>query len=296
MRNIFTILVLFTLGSCSKIPVEAQHVITKYATVLPIPPRPNDTAYVIFKIGQSNDAGRVDVSTFYVGGNAYLADPMIYNGDSGIIRRWVATAGGDNGMQVIEAGLTTSDNNTNDQAGIQPYLAYQLIDYKNTNIYFFQGAEGGESIIQWSQSVREKWKFCDSGFASMRAYLEGQGKIVKVVATIWIQGETDFDATPMDSTVYKGHLDSVLYYSRLWTDTPDLPFIMVQAMDCQTAVTNLADLQACQQTWAWTNVGDGVHFMGKGVDDDDCLGDNLHYALTKYLTLGERIFQLIKDW
>lgn len=293
MKKTLTILVLlFTLGGCTK---AQNYLLTKYGTVLPKPTPEGDTAFILYNAGQSNDAGRVDVSTNFVGAWAYLAGKINLNNDTAWIRSYNTTAVDQ--WEHMESGYNTSDDSSVslDRAGIQPYFAYEWLEYRGKDIYWFQSAEGGNAITQWTQSVRAPYRFSDSGLNGIRTRFEAEGKVVKFIGAVWIQGESDGGT---DTTTYKTQLDSLEKLTRIWMHDADstVPFIVVQMIDCQTGVTLLSDLQAAQANWVVKRqlLGKAVHIMAKGIDDDGCQ-DTLHFDWGKQQTLAERIFQLLKN-
>lgn len=290
MVRILTILFLLLCSQCTK---PQNYLLTNFGHVkpLPSPPAAPDTAYVFWLGGQSNAAGRVNVVDV---DTSWMLDPAIYSGDTVWTRNYDPSPDDDNGWEVLEGGVNTGD--LANRIGMQPMLGKRLAQYKGKNIYLLQATQGNAGIINWTGGgAYDMHNYCDTAIPSARAFLEARGLYVKFVAAIWYQGESNCITT--DTTQYKAELDDMLDLIRDWTATPALPFIEVQLLDCQTDVTCLADMQLCQQTWAWTNVGNGVHLLPKSVGPDECLVDNIHAAFQQVsVSMPEWIFQLIKDW
>jgi hypothetical protein len=290
MKLGFKLLVLaLILASCTKGQDLILRGRTVFKNVSDEPPTPpNDTVSIYLIFGQSNAAGRTNVTTNYVSSYAYLADPIILDGDTAFIRGYGSNY---SSLDVLEAGVNSSDDMNDNRAGIQPLLGYNLIDYRNENVYFIQSALGGMAAFNWTTSSNPIYKWGDSTCADVRADFEAIGKIPVFKAFIWIQGETDGGS---DTATYRTRLNQMKTISRDITETPDLPFILVQMIDCQSGVTDLAKLQALQSLWVSENASDNVYILEKGVDTDTCQ-DTLHFTFDKYLGLTERIFQLIKN-
>lgn len=243
-----------------------------------------DTAYIILNMGQSNDAGRNAVSTNYIGMWAYLADTIKVSGKYGYIRNYL---GEDYQFKPLKAAHNAADGLDRNQAGFQPKLMYDMVSYKNRDLYMLQSSQGGKKIVNWDDASQVIAIWTDTSIASVRSMFLSQGKYPKFIACVWIQGESDGGNF---ATSYGNALRRVISKTRTQTANPTLPFIIVEMTDCQTGVTNLAALQAKQEEVALDSYN---YLIGKG-GAGGCQ-DNLHFNFERQRYISDQIFAIIKD-
>lgn len=267
------------LGSCTK----AQDLILRGRTVFkdaaPSTPVDADTIYALINAGQSNDAGRALTSEF----TSYGLNGLITNGTrSAYTKNYMLN---DSLYEVLETGVNSSDRAG--EGGVQVFIGDSWINYRDRDLYIIQSAEGGRPITDW-QAVRPKWHFIDSSVSSLEDMAAAQGKVVKWLGMVWIQGETQGGT---DSATWRLEANSLFARTRAITRA-DLPVIIVQALDCQSAVSGLSALQAVQ-----ASVASGTYniLIPKSVGPNTCKVDNLHYGVAQYDATADAIFQYIKD-
>lgn len=223
--------------------------------------------------GQSNAAGRVNVSGL-TGGNAYLADLITIGEHSAYIMDYASTP---DDFEIIEAGVNTGDG-TN-QFGCQPKLGYDLINALGRDVFLMQCAEGGKAISNWN----------DGG--DYMEYIKAKTDAVKLSDPlalfkyfVWIQGESDGGGAGYDAKLRN-------LIARMRRDiSPNLIFIIVQMIDCQSGVSSLAGLQSQQ---ASVSAESSKNFLvAKGSPYDGCQ-DSLHFNLSKQLDISDKVRDII---
>lgn len=267
---------------------------TKFHSVIntpgedPPPDVPNDTAYVLMYWGQSNTPGRAPTSQL-TGPLAYLNTAMINDDDTVFIKSYQTVNQSSYG--VFQTGINNSDEGaTTNVYGSNVKLAYDWLQWSGKDLFIFQGGKGGQNIVQWSQAVREMYRYCDTGWTAFLAQLAATGRPIKILATIWIQGESNGGG---DTTTYKTNLGVVKGLARTRAANANLPFFEVQMITCQTSVASLANLQLAQQTWAWSNAGDNVYFFPETVGAT--CQDALHFSGPYQRALSDRFLAKIQE-
>ena len=91
--------------------------------------------------------------------------------------------------------------------------------------------------------------------------------------------------------VYAAKLRNLINDLRIYTGTPDLAFIIVQMIDCQTGMTGLVDIQTAQLD---VSGDDNVFLVSKGSGPNTCR-DTLHFSDEKYMDVADEVFEIIKD-
>lgn len=243
-----------------------------------------DTAYIILNIGQSNASGRNPVSTNYTGMWAYLADTVKIGGKYGYIRGYQADSAA---FAPLKAAHNASDGYDRNQAGYQVKLMYDMVSYKSRDLYLIQSAQGGKKIVNWDDASQVIAIWTDSTIASVRSMFLAQGKYPKFIAAIWTQGESDGGNF---ATSWGNALRRIITKTRTQTANATLPFIIVEMIDCQTGVTNLAALQAKQE-----EIGAETHNYLIGKSGAGGCQDNLHMNFERMRYVSDQIFNIIKD-
>ena len=232
-------------------------------------------------MGQSNAAGRMlsaDLSPTY----SELIGPMVVDGYTATI---LNKAINPDTYATMEAGVNTSDAVS--KLGMQPKFAYEMLGYGNEDFKFIQCAYGGTPIELYQYGTANFTWFTDAvRDAKIDAASRGNEFVLKSLT--WIQGESHGG----DSTaVYAAKLRTLISNIRIYTGSPDLAFIIVQMIDCQTGVTGLSAIQAAQADVAGD---DNVYLVSKSSGPDTCR-DTLHFSDAKYVDVGYEVFEIVKD-
>lgn len=235
-----------------------------------------------FGIGQSNKAGRM-YSSDLVGELAYLAPPIEVGGNKGYI---INKALGINEFQQMEAGVNTSDNAG--QMGDQPKLAYNMVDYTGKDFYYIQVAYGGTPIENYIKGSANFDYVIDKA-RELRYTASQNNQVARFRSITFIQGESNGGD---NSGIYEGKLRQMIADYRTFLQSPDLVFIIVQMIDCQTGVVNLAQLQQAQFNVSQDSVNN--YLIAKESAPQTCR-DPLHFSNEKYLDVSDKVFEIIKD-
>jgi len=216
--------------------------------------------------GQSNAAGRIAASSF----DAELQNPIEINGKKAYIRDYFNCP--DN-FEILEAGVNTSDDVA--KAGIQPKLAYDLVTALQKDVYFLQCAEGGKAISNWADGSAYFTYIVDTTNEIKALYPNARFNHF-----IWIQGESDGGGG------YDDDLRDLITRVRA-NINPNIIFIIIQMIDCQTLVTNLSTLQAEQAEVA------GESGLNRLIAKSGSCIDGYHFDLAKYNSIADECFQII---
>lgn len=234
-----------------------------------------------FFAGQSNLAGRGPV-TDLTGDLLYLKAPIILESNTAYIRNRALT---DTNTEIIEAGVNTSD--TSNMFGIQPEIAYRMLEYKKKNYNMIQCAYGGTPISNYVYGSNN-FSWLTQVARELRYQLRDNNQILRIPYFVWIQGESNAG----DLSTYKETLIQMISDYRLRLGQPDMVFIIGQMIDCQTAVPNLAQLQQIQ-----LEVSQEVNnclLIPKTLATNTCV-DPLHWSTNYYISAGNYVFEQIKD-
>lgn len=243
-----------------------------------------DTAYIIINLGQSNATGRNAVSTNYVGSWAYLADTIKKDGFYGYIRGYLSDSAE---FAPLKAAHNAADGYDRNQAGFQPKLMYDMVDYKNRDIYLIQSAQGGKKLTNWDTDGQPLAVWTDTAITDVKADFLAAGIYPKFLACVFIQGESDGGNF---ATSWANGVKRVAADVRTYTGNGALPFIVVEMIDCQTGVTNLAALQAAQE-----GLASEPNFYLIGKSGAGGCQDNLHFNFERQRYVADQIFAIIKD-
>lgn len=234
--------------------------------------------------GQSNAQGRAAADS--INNYAGLPGPQTYNGHNA----WVLNERY-NPMEfdTLEAGENLGDV-SNFRWGVQPQLAYDLLRYKNTDLYFLQNATGGQAIYRWYEPSNQfMWDSLTNLIDRAEAYATANSKTIRYKGFIWIQGESDAEAT-FDSAYYVGAALDLFADVRSYTYTPNLKCVIVQLNDCQ-ALDSLVQFQEVQQVIADADANN-ILIPKNAVY---ACQDALHFSPITYVNIAKAIYEAIKD-
>lgn len=246
------------------------------------PPQPSNEIDYYILMGQSNMVGRA-LSSELINELAYLAAPVTINGNSAFIINRYAN---DSEYQILQAGVNTQDE-ANPNFGIQPELAYRMVEYKQKDIYFIQCALGGTRIDAYRYGT-SNFTWVQEQIIAAKIAANAQGKVARFKSVIWIQGESNGGD---NSGIYEGGLRGLVNECRIYFQEPELLFVIGQMIDCQTGVNNLSLLQ---DTQALVAQDENNALLAKGDGPQTCR-DTLHWSTDKYIDAANDAFELIKD-
>lgn len=271
----FSILLAGNSIQCQKIHRNIKTVLINAAPIT----QPLDTLYYYIIAGQSNAAGRV----IYTNWTAPYAGKIKTATHTAFTKNSALNPGS---FDTLETGTNTSDQ-VGYSAG-QPNLGYDLINYKNRDVYFIQSALGGQAITAWDVG-QYLGDWLDSSITLVQSRAITAGKRSAFKGMIWIQGETGGGG---DTATYHSKCNALFARIRAEANTPNLPIYIVQMKDCQTGVSSLGPLQDVQASiGAQTN----NVLVGKTDTPPNSCQDNLHFDFLTQAAIWTFIFNLIKD-
>jgi hypothetical protein len=287
MIRIYLILSIFLFAgdSCTKAQNIQLHGVIRDS----FPPPVTDQYLDIYIImGQSNSQGRATSSDLVLDLYKYLSYPMQWwYTKSYIINQTYNPMA----YAQLQAGVNTTDAGSQaGKWGIQPKLAWELMRYKNRDIYFLQNSLGGTEINLWRPSGGFMMDSLELLVTRTNAYAVSLGKTARYKAAVWWQYEQDvFNGT--DSTTYINALRTVISDTRSYTGNSTLPFLIVQGLACQVAGGNFNSLYSNIQVIVGA---ESNNYLVPALGTETC-SDAAHASAATYVLKSSQIFNLIKD-
>ncbi|MBC7509387.1 MAG: hypothetical protein H7320_11675 [Ferruginibacter sp.] len=244
----------------------------KIYNALPVLPPPLDTARIVVITGQSN------ANSHGQNLSAQFTSPIIRT------KHWDTTA--KLFTNYSSFGLTTTGLNT--QTG-----GLQVSKY-NDSIFCIKIVQGSLAISNWSDLKGSLKLALDSALIQSIRTLRVQGKYVKVLSTIWLQGEQDCNEGS-SAAAYQAKLDSVITrYRKLDISMSNTQFVIVKLVEGSGAGGYITPASTLNNAYVNLSVNKTNVSLIRPEDVGAILDDGVHYTAPSYILIANAWNTLIK--
>lgn len=248
--------------------------------------------YGIIVAGQSNTEGRVPISqapSYITSNNNTVPNVLMWNG-------------GTKAFAPFKFGTNTGSGTGTTTSTLYAYDAiasYLLAQNKAQTIYLIKTARGGTAIDVTGSDGGGYWTPYTEIIPSGKLKLIEDLKLkvltalkdnpdLEIKAILWHQGEGD-SATATARVKYYQNFKNVIAYIRGIVGNPKLPFVF-------GTISPLSAQFSIEVDTAFTDVFNEDDFVYKVDMSDGTLLDAWHFDATSTNNLGERMFNILKDF